>query len=240
LAKGQEGFSGRPSPDLLKSPQIPRHHYETVQQEVGMLRVLVQSLSVFLLLVVAWSAMAQEGPWAGLRPLGADEIVVFLKVQKTEGDGLMTVPLDHRFSPNDHFVFEVSPSRGGYVALYGLGPDRRLKQRVWPSEASGYPVTAQSFTRLPPVHSLSLSGQGPTRLALLFSLTPLVGGGPPSPSAAIAPVSPRRWLKQIRLRDVVLNQASLPDVPTAIYQGKLPAGEPVGVLLELASAEKHP
>jgi hypothetical protein len=203
-------------------------------------RVPVQSLSVLSLLILAWSATAQEGPWAGLRPLGNDELVVFVKVQKTEGDGLMTVPLDHRFSPDDHFVFEVSPSRGGYVALYGLASGRHLKQRIWPSEASGFPVTAQSFTRLPPVHSLSLSGQGPTRLALLFSLTPLADGGPPPPSPVSAPASPRRWLKQIRLRDVVLNQASLPDVPAATYQGKLPAGEPVGIQIELAAAEKRP
>ena len=136
-------------------------------------------------------------------------------------------------------VFEVSLSRGGYVALYGLGPDRRLQQRIWPSDAAGYPVSAQVSVRLPPVHSLGLKGQGPTRLAILFSLTPIVVGSSPSPPTLSVPASPRRWLKQVRVRDVVLNPTPLLDVPVAGYQGKLAAGEPVGIQIDLRPAEKE-
>src|SRR5579864_3784351 len=115
-----------------------------------MLKVSVQQLTLILLLVSFPPLAAQQRPWPGLRPLGADELVVVLKVQMPVGDGLMTVPLDHRFAPGDPFVFEVSPSRGGYVALYGLGPGHHLGRRVWPGETAGYPVTAQAFARLPP------------------------------------------------------------------------------------------
>lgn len=191
-----------------------------------MLRGPSQTFAAVLFFLAAGAALAQENPWTALRPLGADALVVFVRVQKATGDGLRAVPIDHRFSPGDRFAFEVSPSRGGYVALHALGPERQLGERIWPPAPGGEPVAARAFTRLPPGNSLSLKGKGPTRLALVFSLTPLGSQGGEIPAA--------RWLKQIRVRDVVVNADSLPEAPAAVFQGKAAAGQPVGLQVVLA------
>lgn len=199
-----------------------------------MLRGTSLIFAAVLFLLAGASAPAQENPWAALRPLGSDALVVLVRVQKATGDGLRTVPLDHRFSPGDRFAFEVSPSRGGYVALHALGPERQLGERVWPETPGGEPVAARGFTRLPPGNSLSLEGKGPTRLALVFSLTPL---GSPSGEIPAA-----RWLRPVRMRDVVVNEDALPEAPAAVFQGKVASGQPVGlqVVLALDRAGKKP
>ena len=191
-----------------------------------MLRGTSQTFAAVLFLLAASAALAQENPWSSLRPLGSDPLVVFVRVQKATRDGLQAVPLDHLFAPGDRFAFEVSPSRGGYVALHALGPERQLGERVWPPNPGGEPVAARSFTRLPRENSLSLEGKEPTRLALVFSLTPFSDEGGEIPDA--------RWLRQIRLRDVVVNQDSLLEAPAAVFQGKVAAGQPVGLQVVLA------
>jgi hypothetical protein len=185
------------------------------------------------------AALAPPAPATApaLRPLGPDELVVFLELLRSGAHGPVPVPLEHRFAAGDRFLFEVTLSRGGYLALAKLDARGLPAQRVWPRESAGHPVTAQTAVRLPPVGSLQLRGTGPTGLALLISLTPLAGRLPPAGPAPAPPVASRhRWLEQVRLRDVVVDPRPLPELPPLAFQGTLRAQETAGIRLVL----QHP
>jgi hypothetical protein len=103
---------------------------------------------------------------------------------------------------------------------------------------------ADREVRLPPRGSLRLTGEGPTAIELHVSLGPLgpskrlpPGEDSAAPGSLSSGPDERRWLRQVRLRDVEPDDAPVPEEPVAVYRDVLRDGETAAVRLTLRHEE---
>lgn len=153
---------------------------------------------------------ALAGRAAQVRPLRVPDRPAFrLEVTVLQFDARNTpipMPPEARLEKDGAVAFDVKPSRGGYLALVAAG--RNGPPWLWPSIATGQPVTAQATVRVPE-GKIRLRSPGPTRLSLVFSPVPLDGS------------AGRRWLQQIILREPKFEPNDRPAGSALLFEAAL-------------------
>jgi hypothetical protein len=184
---------------------------------------LAAALPVLLAAVAAWSAETRPLPVPARTRLRLE-----VKVLRLDDATQAMVPVraDSKFKTGDSVVFEVKASRGGYLALLSAGSAG--PPWLWPQAPAGEPAPAEQTMRAPASGLIRLKAPGPTKLSLVFSPLPLDGSGSPSGKP--------RWLKQIILREPILEAGAAPAGPALIFEGDLNEAERAVVELEL----RHP
>jgi hypothetical protein len=181
---------------------------------------LAAALSVLLVSVAGWSAETRPLPVPARLRLRLE--VKVLRLDATT-QAMVPVRADSKFKTGDSVVFEVKASRGGYLALLSSGAAG--PPWFWPQASAGQVTPSQQTMRVPASGLIRLKAPGPTKLSLVFSPLPLDGSG----SLSGKP----RWLKQIILREPILEAGAAPAGPALVFEGDLNEAEKAVVELEL-------
>jgi len=189
---------------------------------------MVRMLTCLLLTALTFAATAQDQPT--LRPLDPAVLLIRVTVERLDDEhGPVAVPLDHRFATGDRVRFDVRSSRAGCFSIASVDGRGDLHP-LWPRDGGCHPIAAETATRVPAMGGLRFGGRGPTRLALLVSPIATRAASPATPHST---GSRRRWLKQIRLRDVVVDETPVVEEPVTYFQGEIADAETAAVKLVL-------